>query len=100
MWIVPADRVPSEAFVVKVVPLEHAPAGELAYTISWVAPPSVRVVPYYPTNSLIISGHPAAVDMLVGIIKHGWHGRTPGDAGHERPDGGFDHWERPSRVPP
>jgi hypothetical protein len=38
----------------------HAPAAhELAYTLSWVAPPSVRVVPYYPINSLIISGHPA-----------------------------------------
>jgi GspD-like, N0 domain len=53
-WIVPADRVPPEAFTVKVVPLVYARAGELAYTLSWVAPPSVRVVPYYPTNSLII----------------------------------------------
>jgi general secretion pathway protein D len=68
-WIVRADRVPPEAFTVKVVPLEHARAGELAYTLSWVAPPSVRVVPYYPTNSLIISGHPAAVEALVDLIK-------------------------------
>jgi hypothetical protein len=34
-----------------------------------VAPPWVRIVPYYATNSLIISGHPAAVEELVDIIK-------------------------------
>ena len=65
-WIVPAERV---AFAVKVVRLNYARAGEMAYTLSWVAPPSVRIVPYYPTNSLIISGHPAAVEELVNIIK-------------------------------
>jgi type II secretory pathway component GspD/PulD (secretin) len=68
-WIVPADRVPSEVFTIKVVPLDYARAGELAYTLSWVAPPSVRVVPYSPTNSLIISGHPAAVEALIDLIK-------------------------------
>jgi hypothetical protein len=39
----------------------------MAYT--WVKPPSVRIVPHYPTNSLIISGHLAAVEELVDIIK-------------------------------
>jgi general secretion pathway protein D len=68
-WIVPADRVPPEAFTIKVVPLDYARAGEVAYTLSWVAPPSVRVVPYYPTNSLIISGHPAAVEALIDLIR-------------------------------
>jgi hypothetical protein len=34
-------------------------AGEVAYTLWWIAPPGVRIVPYYPTNSLIISGPPA-----------------------------------------
>jgi general secretion pathway protein D len=68
-WIVPADRVPSDAFTIKVVPLDYARAGELAYTLSWIAAPSVRVVPYYPTNSLIISGHPAAVEALVDLIQ-------------------------------
>src|SRR4029453_2684142 len=58
-WIVPADRVPPEAFIVKVVPLDYARAGELAYTVSWVAPPSVRVVPYYPTNTPLIFRLPA-----------------------------------------
>jgi general secretion pathway protein D len=67
-WIVPVEQVP-EAFTIKVIPLDYARAGELAYTLSWIAPPSVRVVPYYPTNSLIISGHPAAVEALVHLIK-------------------------------
>jgi type II secretory pathway component GspD/PulD (secretin) len=69
MWIVPAERVVNEAFTIKVVPLTYARAGEVAYTLSWVAPPSVRIVPYYPTNSLIISGHPAAVEGLIDLIK-------------------------------
>ena len=65
-WIVPAERV---AFTVQVVRLNYARAGEMAYTLSWVAPPSVRIAPHYPTNSLIISGHPEAVEELVDIIK-------------------------------
>ena len=69
MWIVPAERVVAEAFVIKVVPLTYARAGEVAYALSWVAPPSVRIVPYYPTNSLIISGHPSAVEGLIDLIK-------------------------------
>ena len=68
MWIVP-ERVVNEAFTIKVIPLTYAWAGEVAYALSWVAPPSVRIVPYYPTNSLIISGHPAAVERLIDLIK-------------------------------
>ena len=68
-WILPAERVVHEAFTIKVVPLKYARAGEMAYTLSWVAPPSVRIAPHYPTNSLIISAHPAAVEELVDIIK-------------------------------
>jgi general secretion pathway protein D len=69
MWVVPAARVAGETMIIKVVPLTYALAGELAYTLSWVAPPRVRIVPYYPTNSLIISGPPAAVEELVDILK-------------------------------
>jgi len=69
IWIVPAERVVSEVFTIKVVPLSYARAGEVAYALSWVAPPSVRIVPYYPTNSVIISGHPAAVAGLIDLIK-------------------------------
>jgi general secretion pathway protein D len=77
MWIVPAERLAPpatpppgpEAVTVKLVTLEYALAGEVAYTLRWVAPPGVRIVPYYPTNSLIISGPPAAVEKLIDIIK-------------------------------
>ena len=69
IWIVPAVRVAHEAMTIKVVPLTYARAGELAYTLSRVAPPWVRIVPYYPTNSLIISGPPAAVEELLNIVK-------------------------------
>lgn len=67
-WIVPAEQVAQEGVRIEVVPLNYARAGELAYTLSRVAP-WLRIVPYYPTNSLIISGHPDAVEELVGIIK-------------------------------
>jgi general secretion pathway protein D len=69
MWIVPAEGVTHEAFIIKIIPLTYARAGEVAYALSWVAPLSVRIVPYYPTNSLIISGHPAAVEGLIDLIK-------------------------------
>ena len=67
-WIVPAERVAQAAVRIEVVPLNYARAGELAYTLSRAAP-WLRIVPYYPTNSLIISGHPDAVEELIGIIK-------------------------------
>jgi general secretion pathway protein D len=67
-WIVPAERMVHEAVLIKVVRLNYARADELAYTLSMVAP-GVRIVPDYATNSLIISGHPAAVEALVDIIK-------------------------------
>jgi len=60
---------PVEATIIKVVPLTYARAGELAYTLSLIAPPRVRIVPYYPTNSLIISGPTANVEEIVGIIR-------------------------------
>ena len=48
-----------------------APTGSrtLAYTLSMVAPPWVRIVPYYAGNSLIISGPAAAVEELLDIIR-------------------------------
>ena len=68
MWIVRAEPAAGEAFVVRVVPLTYASADEVAYTLAWIAPPSVRVVPYPPTNSLIIAGHPEPVAELLGVI--------------------------------
>jgi type II secretory pathway component GspD/PulD (secretin) len=65
----PGASEPVEATVIEVVPLTYARAGELAYTLSLVAPPRVRIVPYYPTNSLIISGPRTSVEQLIDIIK-------------------------------
>jgi type II secretory pathway component GspD/PulD (secretin) len=62
-------REPVDALIIKLVPLTYARASELAYTLSLVAPPRVRIVPYHPTNSLIISGPPAAVEQIIDIIK-------------------------------
>ena len=36
---------------------------------SALAPPGVTIVPYYPTNSLLIAGNPEAVAELLGTIK-------------------------------
>lgn len=69
MWIVRTERLAAEADIIKVVTLHYARAGEVAYTLRWVAPPGVRIVAYHPTNSLVISGPPAAVEKLIGIIK-------------------------------
>jgi general secretion pathway protein D len=67
-WIVPAGQVPVET-IIEVVPLQYARAEELADTLSWVAPDGVRIVPYAPTNSLLISGDPKAVQELLGVIR-------------------------------
>jgi general secretion pathway protein D len=67
IWIVPAGQVPVET-IIEVVPLQYARAEELADTLSWVAPAGVRIVPYSPTNSLLISGDPKAVQELLGVI--------------------------------
>jgi hypothetical protein len=54
-----------------VVPLTYGRAGEPAYTLSRVAPPQVRIVPYHSTNSLIISGPSAEVEQLIDLISIG-----------------------------
>jgi general secretion pathway protein D len=69
MLIVPVEHVAPKATTVKVIRLNYAWADELAYTLSWVAPPWVRIVPHIPTNSLIISGPPAMVDELVDLVR-------------------------------
>jgi len=69
VWIVPAVRIEPEAMAIEVVQLRYARAGEVAQTLSWIAPPGVRIVPYHPTNSLVISGPPASVEKLIDVIK-------------------------------
>ena len=66
-------REPVEATVIEVVPLRYARAGELAYTLSLIGLPRVRIVPYNPTNSLIISGPRTSVDQLIDLIKPSKH---------------------------
>lgn len=68
-WIVPAERMAHGAVRIEVVPLKYARADELAYTLPMVGSPWVRIVPHWATNSLIISGHPAAVEELIDIVK-------------------------------
>lgn len=51
---------PDAAWRVKVIELQYADAFEVARALSQVLPPEIRIVPYGPTNSLLIGG-PAAV---------------------------------------
>jgi type II secretory pathway component GspD/PulD (secretin) len=89
-WIVPAEQTAAAAFVIRVVPLTYAQADEVAYALSWIAPPSVRVVPYPPTNSVLIAGHPDLVAELAGVI-----GAPPAAPGPTRGPG-----PRPAARPP
>jgi type II secretory pathway component GspD/PulD (secretin) len=69
MWIVPTADVAKPDFVVRVVPLRYADAGEVASTLAWVTPPGLRVAPYFPTNSVVIAGEEKAVEQLMGAIR-------------------------------
>lgn len=68
-WVVPAEQAAQAEAAIEVVPLKYARADEVAETLSWIAPPGVRIVPYYPTNSLLISGNPEAVAELIEILR-------------------------------
>jgi type II secretory pathway component GspD/PulD (secretin) len=69
MWVMPAQDVAPADFVVRVIPLTYADAGEVALTLAWVAPAGVRVVPHFPTNSVVIAGHDHAVEQLIDAIR-------------------------------
>jgi general secretion pathway protein D len=68
MWIVPQEAA-GAGVVVRVVRLTYVDAEDVAVTLSWAAPPGVRIAPFYPTNSVVISGPEAAVDQMVDIIR-------------------------------
>jgi type II secretory pathway component GspD/PulD (secretin) len=68
-WIVPAPQDAGAGFVVRAVRLTYANAEDVAFTLSWVTPPGVRIVPFYPTNSVVISGPAAAVDQILDLIR-------------------------------
>lgn len=68
--IIPAEQAAYMAReTTEVVPLNYAKAEEVAYTLAYGTPYGVTILPYYPTNSLIISGSPEAVEELIGVIK-------------------------------
>ena len=51
-------------WTIAVIKLHYANAEEVAFVLEAVLPPTVRIVPYPPTNSLIISGDPAIIGSL------------------------------------
>jgi type II secretory pathway component GspD/PulD (secretin) len=67
VWIVPGEQ----AAHLEVVPLDNAEAEELAAALAHLAPYGVRIVPYYPTNSLLIYGDPQGVKEVIRVIKGG-----------------------------
>lgn len=68
-WIVPGEQAALRETRIEVVPLHYAKAEEVAYALSWVAPYGVRVVPYLPTNSLILAGDPDAIEALLRVLR-------------------------------
>jgi type II secretory pathway component GspD/PulD (secretin) len=70
IWIVPTEQAPAgRPAHIEVVPLDYTEVGEVAYTLASLAPEGVRIVSYYPTNSLILYGDPQAVKALIQTIK-------------------------------
>jgi general secretion pathway protein D len=67
MWILP-QQAAGPGLVVRVVRLTYVGAEDVAWTLSWAAPPGVRIVPFHPTNSVVISGPEAAVEQMVDVI--------------------------------
>jgi type II secretory pathway component GspD/PulD (secretin) len=61
------EREPSEepsAWAYVVIKLKYADAEEIAQVLRQLLPPTVRVVPYAPTNSLLIAGDPAVLEEI------------------------------------
>jgi type II secretory pathway component GspD/PulD (secretin) len=68
-WIVPAQPAGGGPVVMRVVRLTYVDAEEVAWTLSWAAPPGVRIVPFQATNSVVVSGPEALVDQMVDAIR-------------------------------
>jgi type II secretory pathway component GspD/PulD (secretin) len=60
---------PREPIVVQVIQLDHADANQLAATLSPLLSKHGSIVPYVPTNTLIIRDRKSIVENLVRIIK-------------------------------
>jgi type II secretory pathway component GspD/PulD (secretin) len=68
-WVVPAPPASGGDVVLLVVRLTYVDAADIAWTLSWSAPPGVRIVPFQSTNSVVISGPEAAVEQMVDVIR-------------------------------
>ena len=55
--------------IIQIVQLDHANAEYLASVLAPLFPKEVQIIPYSPTNSLIIKGKKSLVEELVKIIK-------------------------------
>jgi len=67
-WIVAVQPATTKV-VVREVRLTYVDAEDVAWTLSWAAPPGVRIVPFHPTNSVVISGPEDAVERMVDVIR-------------------------------
>jgi type II secretory pathway component GspD/PulD (secretin) len=54
----------SSAWTYVVIKLKYADAEEIALVLRQLLPPTVRVVPYSPTNSLLIAGDKAILEEI------------------------------------
>jgi hypothetical protein len=63
------EKEPGERIVVCMLQLEHADAEELAAVLQPLLSPAGSIVPYKPTNTLIIRDRSPVVNMLSEAIK-------------------------------
>jgi type II secretory pathway component GspD/PulD (secretin) len=68
-WIVPAQPASGGHMIIRVIRLTYVDADDIAWTLSWAAPPGVRIVPFQATNSVVVSGPEALVDQMVDVIR-------------------------------
>lgn len=64
-----AQPPPAERTILCLVTLEHADAEQLASVLAAFLSSNGRIVPYAPTNTLIIRDRPSVVRMLLKVIK-------------------------------
>lgn len=64
-----AEKSSGERIVVCMIQLEHAEAEELAAVLQPLLSPAGSIVPYRPTNTLIIRDRASVVEKLSIVIK-------------------------------
>jgi len=55
--------------IIRMLPLEHADAEQLADVLAPFLSPHGKIATYSPTNTLIIKDQPSKVRMLIKVIK-------------------------------